>query len=783
MKTDIKHISIVFLISIITISLSGIPGTYSNYAGPSDSVNDSSICLQVSNEFVRVDFINPSVFRIRINNKEEFPDGGMVRYGIVDTRCQHHKIKRNNKGNNIEFSTDNARIVLNKKDGKIQLFGADGRLLIQNDQSPKSCSEQGFDLSFGLTPDERLYGLGDETRDRIQKRGHKNRMVVMNVESYVPIPFIMSDHGWGVFLNTTMYHSFDAGATVNDRLSFKAEHGIIDYFIIAGNSMPDILDKYTNITGKPILLPKWGYGLTFICDERQLRARDMLYEAYEFRRQGIPCDVIGLEPDWMEKHYDFSLDKQWSKERFDIPFWLKGKDYGTFDAALKNMNFKLSLWLCCDYDLSEWEEMQLNNGKAGINNTIESRSLEEDLFHDPHFAPVYFDKLHKPGVPWFEHLKKFVDDGASAFKLDGSNQINFHPDRKWKNGMEDYEMHNLYPVIYNKQMSLGFREYTGRRSMIYSSGGYAGIQRYSATWAGDTGGDKGTLISLLNHGLSGHSNVCTDMETSTKSGIHYGFFQTISEVLGWQMYVEPWFLGEEKAAMFKDYANLRYKLIPYIYTMAHIASEKAMPVMRAMPLMYPSDPKCDKFEHQYMFGDAFLVSAFDSTVYLPEGEWIDYWTGKKMKGNQEISAEYPENKGGPLFVKAGAIIPTQAVKGSIGTQTPENIMWEIFPKGESAFTLIEDDGESYRYLEGKIAKTLLECRESSNDIRIIIHPRVGLYDKMPQKRTHSINIFYEGKLIPENKNITYSFDKATNILTINDIPETNEEINIVLSKQ
>ena len=157
--------------------------------------------------------------------------------------------------------------------------------------------------------------------------------------------------------------------------------------------------------------------------------------------------------------------------------------------------------------------------------------------------------------------------------------------------MEDYEMHNLYPLLYNKQMSLGFREYTGRRSMIYSAGGYAGIQRYSATWAGDTGGGPGTLVSLLNHGLSGHSNVCTDMEVSTSAGIHYGFFQTLSEVLGWQMYVEPWFLGEKKASMFRDYANLRYKLIPYIYTMAHLAAEKAIPVMRAMQLIYPDDIK------------------------------------------------------------------------------------------------------------------------------------------------------------------------------------------------
>ncbi len=744
--------------------------------------NDSSVCLQINNNYLRIDFISPSVFRIRMNNKDQFPEGGMVRYGIVNTRCRHHKVKKISKGNSVEFATDSTRIVVNKKDGRIQVFGYNGDLVTQNDQPPSVGTEQGFNLSFGLAQDDRLFGFGDESRTQIQKRGHKNKMVVMNVASYVPIPFVMSSRGWGIFLNTTMYHTFDAGATVDNRLSFSSEKGILDYFIIIGKTMPEILDKYTDITGKPTLLPKWGYGLTFICDERQVRARDVLYEAYEFRRQQIPCDIIGLEPGWMEKYYDFSLDKEWSKERFDIPFWLKGRDYGTFDIALKNMHFKLSLWLCCDYDLSEYEEMQLHNGHIEKNEFTETASLENDLIHDPNFVPVYFDKLHKPGVPWFDHLKKFIDDGASAFKLDGANQICFHPDRKWRNGMEDYEMHNLYPLLYNKQMSLGFKAYTGKRSMIFSAGGYAGIQRYSATWAGDTGGGEGTLISLINHGLSGHSNVTTDMEISQPSGIHYGFFQTLSEILGWQMYVEPWFLGEEKAAMVRDYANLRYKLIPYIYSMAHLAAEKAMPVMRAMQLIYPGDIKCDKFNHQYMFGDAFLVSAFDKTVYLPEGEWIDYWTGKRISGNQEIPAVYPENKGGPLFVKAGAIIPTQAVRESIGTYTPENILWEVYPKGNTKFTLYEDDGESYKYLEGKIAKTLLECNETREGVHIIIHHRAGVYDNMPTKRTHSLRIIYPEKLTPKKENLVYSYDENSNILTIRDIPETEQDIDVFLTK-
>jgi len=750
------------------------------------SANDSSFSMQINNNFLRIDFISPSVFRIRMNSKNSFPEGGMVKYGIVNAKCQNHGIKKIIKGNRIEFSSDNAKIIVDKKDGRVQLFGTTGTLLVQNDQPPMPGAEKGFELSFKLGPDERLYGFGDETRDKIQKRGHKNRMVVMNVSSYVPIPFVMSDKGWGVFLNTTMNHSFDAGATVSNQLSFNAEYGYIDYFLIAGKSMPDLLDKYTEITGKPTMLPKWGYGLTFVCDNWGVRARDVLYEAYEFRRQGIPCDVIGLENGhngWMGKYYDYSTEKEWNKENFDIPFWLKGKDYATFPAALKNMDFKLSLWLCCDYDFSEYEEMLLHGGKSGKKIVLESKSLESDLFKDPHFSPVYLDKDHKAGEPWFQHLKKFVDDGASAFKLDGARQICFYPDRKWANGMEDYEMHNLYPLLYSKQMNLGFREHTGRRPMIYTVAGYAGIQRYAATWAGDTGGGPRPLVSLLNHGLSGHSNVCTDMETNTEAGIHFGFFQSLSQLLGWHMYVQPWFLGEKKAAMFKEYAILRYKIIPYIYTMAHLASEKAMPMMRAMPLIYPEDRKCDKFIHQYMFGDAFLVSAFDSTVYLPKGEWIDYWTGKRWQGNQEIPAEFPKDKGGPLFVKAGAIIPTQAVKGSIGTDTPENIVWEIFPKGESKFTLIEDDGESYKYLEGKVARTFLECQESNEDIRITIHPRVGIYDKIPQKRTHGIKLYHPGKLTLNNASYPTHFDEITHCLIIEGILENGKEINILIDKK
>ena len=140
--------------------------------------------------------------------------------------------------------------------------------------------------------------------------------------------------------------------------------------------------------------------------------------------------------------------------------------------------------------------------------------------------------------------------------MDGARQVNEHPDRKWGNGMDDEEMHNLYPTLLNQQMHQGFKEHTGRRPMIYSSGGYTGLQQYAATWAGDTGGGPKPLVSMLNHGLSGHANVSCDMDVFTPMGIHFGFLQAWSQVCSWAYWRHPWLLGDKLLPIFKTYARL-----------------------------------------------------------------------------------------------------------------------------------------------------------------------------------------------------------------------------------
>ncbi len=688
---------------------------------------------------LRVAAVTPHVFRVRLRPDDRFTEPGLVRYGIV-REGPPAPVTIAESSDHVTFDTGACRLSVARADGRVALHDASGQVLLREARPAASDPVTGFRASFALREDERLYGLGDTARDRLNRRGHVTSMVLRNVAAYAPIPYLMSTAGWALFLNTTCFHEVDAGATAPDELVFSSRHGLLDYYLIAGESLPLLLDRYTQLCGRPTLLPQFGYGLTWVCDERGVRARDVLHEAYEFRRQGIPLDVIGLEPDWMNQHYDFSVTKEWSRERFHQPEWMPHQRQGGFCAALRNMGFKLSLWLCCDYDLSDHEERQLQGAAAtdpAVAAPAENR-YDEDLVRDPHFHPTYQDRLTKLGEPWFEHLKKFVDNGAAAFKLDGANQVCFHPDRRWRNGMDDAEMHNLYPVLLAKQMSQGFHQHTGRRAMIYTAGGYAGVQQYAATWAGDTGGDAKPLVSLLNHGLSGHSNTSCDMQVWSKAGLHFGFLQPWSQILSWHMYNQPWFLPPDIYEVFKDYARLRYRLLPYLYSAAHQAARTGLPILRAMPLVCPDDPRCDDLLLQYQLGDSLLTCAFTDQLHLPAGRWVDLWTGAVHDGPQDLTYVPPENRGGPLFVKAGAIIPTWGDLDYVGQRPMEAMGLEIWPHGTSQFTLYEDDGLTTAYLRGEVATTPIHCEETAGQVTVTIGPREGHYEGMVARRVWEV---------------------------------------------
>ncbi len=227
----------------------------------------------------------------------------------------------------------------------------------------------------------------------------------------------------------------------------------------------------------------------------------------------------------------------------------------------------------------------------------------------------------------------------------------------------------------------------------------------------------------------------------SKEGIHFGFLQSWSQVCSWTYWRHPWFLGKKLEKIFQFYAKLRYSLIPYIYSSAYQGYWKAMPIMRPLPLLYPHDQKAEKYIHQYMFGDSLLVTCYTDDLYLPEGKWIDWFTRKKHDGNYEGTYTPPADRGGALFIKAGAIIPIMQNVDYIGEKAQDSLEVRIFPYQESSYTIYDDDGISMGYQNGAYTKIDISCCQSSQHTLISSSARAGSYEDMPEDVTLHFRIF------------------------------------------
>ena len=582
---------------------------------------------------------------------------------------------------------------------------------------------EGFEIRIPLGDKERLYGLGDSSRDKIMRRGSTVRMFIRNVLGYGPMPYLMSADGWAIFVNCTYEHTFDIGDTAPDLLTITAKKGTLDFYIFRAESMKALLDLYTGLTGRPVLLPKFAYGYTYVHNE-QTDARSLLWDTRTMREHDIPCDTMGLEPSWMSKHYDYSVEKKWDRERFYLPSWLPANQSGsgTFFYGLREMGMQLSLWLCEDYDLLWEEEGNVLRNERG---DFTGAEIVDDNFN---FA-VISDKITKHGEPWFEHLKKFVDNGAAGFKLDGSNQVLAHPDRLWGGKFMDDEVHNVYPVILAKQMKEGFQKYTDRRAFLNTAGAYAGTQQYAATWAGDTGGGEKTVLSVFNHAMCGHSNTSCDMKVVDPKALHYGFLMPWTQQNGWANWRYPWFLSEKKENMIRFYAKLRSSLIPHIYSAAHVAARTGLPIVRPLPLVYEDTDRFDAVSNLYMLGDSLLVGVFDMHFDLPDGEWVDYFTDEVFTGSVDYAL--PEDRGGALFVKKGSVIVTMVPQKYI-LEKEHDYRIQVYPGGDASCTLYEDDGFTYDYQQGKVATTTITLSAGdATGFDVVIGKRIGDFSGRP----------------------------------------------------
>lgn len=717
---------------------------------------------------VSVEACSGSIFRIKVSPRKDFTESLMERYELIKTDWSEVKTDISDKGGVWTLKTPEYSLAINKKTGVMTVKDAKGGKVIREvrflPEKEGLCGEMrsfinekyadlkvadngggiiGDDngkfgevdkheipaadavsiLSFSMEDGERFYGGGSTSRDHIQHRGEFLRMWTTYQQTEIPMPFMMSSRGWGVYNNSTRKSFFDIGNQQKSKFNIINTFDEADFYLMMGKDMPAILNEYTLVTGRTYVLPKWAYGLCFGPNMREEQF-DILNDAVRFRQFDVPCDVFWLEPQWMEKRYDFSTKKKWNYDRFSPePYWLQDQYPKTmhnrlFIGKLRSMGFHLGLWLCEEYDLSIQEEDIIAERTGG------------KLSGQEH---------------WMDHLTVFMDQGVEGFKLDPARTIDNHTNWEYYNGRTDKEMHNLNQVLLPKQMRELGRKYNGKRTWHHYCGGWSGTQHWTASTSGDNGGGKTALYDQLNLGMSGFLNTSCDVMSVPRElemqGLHFGLFLPWVQINSWFSMMHPFYYAKEEQDIYRFYVKLRYSLAPYIYSMALEAAQNGMPIVRSMPLCFPDDRNCDDMTYQYMFGDNFCVGIFTNEIYLPKGTWTDAWSGEKIVSKGEtFTREYPSDRAGLLFIREGAIIPTQPDVEYLGARPFDRVILKVYPHGDSAYTMLDDDGESYEYENGGVASTLFESHERDGGVEVVVNPVQGSFKGMPSEREYSFRI-------------------------------------------
>lgn len=350
-----------------------------------------------------------------------------------------------------------------------------------------------------------------------------------------------------------------------------------------------------------------------------------------------------------------------------------------------------------------------------------------------------------------DHLKPFLDLGVEGFKLDPARTIDEHTYRKYYNGRTDKEMHNLGQVLLPKQLMQMTRSHTGKRSWHHYCGGWSGTQHWTASTSGDNGGGKTALFDQLNLGMSGFMNTSCDVMSVEKDlemqSLHFGLFLPWVQINSWFSMMQPFYYNDYEQTLYRNCVKLRYELMPYIYSAALEGAQTGMPIVRAMPLVFPSDRNVDDMWNQYMFGSSLCVGIFTNEIYLPAGTWTDAWTGEKIESKGEtFTRSYPSDRAGLLFIREGAILPCQHEVQYIGTEPLSSYVLKVYPgSGTSNYVMYDSDAESYGYEQGLLASTKFECAVSGREVELTINPVEGSFENMPERRSYDLEFALDAK--------------------------------------
>ena len=633
----------------------------------------------------KIDFVSPRCVRIRMatspiqaprSDSESVMLAGPVPAtsawkGVSDGKTIAYKTEYGS----IEIQKYPWRLVLKDKHGKVM---TQTRHIIDNDSSqvkllPFSFIKRGSDNSrsinpvLTIAPGERIYGCG-ESFGALNKVGQKVQIMVTDPQGpetdgqYKPVPFFFSNRGYGIFMHTSAPVTADFGASYigADRLFMADEQ--LDMFVFFGEPK-DILNEYTNITGKSPMLPLWTFG-TWMSRITYFSQEEGLDIAKKLRQHKIPSDVIHFDTGWFG--VDWQCDYEFAKDRFKDP-------KGMLDQ-MKRDGFHTCLWQLPYFTPKNRFFREIVDDGMAVRNAAGSLPYEDAVL----------DFTNPKTVSWYQSkIEGLMKLGVATIKCDFGEAAPY--DGFYHNGRGGLYEHNLYPVRYNKALWEQVERSHPGEGVIWARSAWAGSQRYALHWGGDAAttntGMLGDLRGGISFGLSGFSFWSHDMggfvtaspEDIYRRWLPFGFLSSHTRAHGAPP-TEPWLISESFTKAFRQAAEMKYRLMPYVYAQAKDCTERGLPMVRALLVEFPDDPGAWLVEDQYMFGSQILVaplleSGDSRTVYLPRGKWIDYQSGKVYEGGYQTIkvGEIPC----VILVRDGSLIPHAPL-----AQRTDQIQWD-----------------------------------------------------------------------------------------------------------
>lgn len=652
---------------------------------------------------------------------EETSDGLWIHTGDVSVRvCDEFY---------VDFFDGNGKEVCIDYRGErkpLQVISEEHRKLLESEGHDYTSHEDAhaFEVIKKMQGSERFYGLGDKT-GYLNKRHYQYEM--WNTDNPAPqvdcfkalyksIPFFMAltdEHVYGLFMDNTYKGFFNMAYESEEYYYFGAAGGNLDYYYFAGESMAEVLTGYTYLTGTCPLPQKWTLGYHQsrwgYVDQEDIEAI-----AEGMRSNDIPCDAIHFDIDYMNGYRVFT----WNEARY----------HGDPDGYLKSLTARgFKPVVIIDPGVKKDDEYYVY--KEGVDQGYFAKSPEGDVYINAVWPgeSAFPDFGKKEVRDWWADKHKFlVDKGVRGIWNDMNEPASFNgplpndvaftdEDRP----MLHEEMHNVYGHLMSMATYEGLKKHDGRRPFVITRACYAGSQKYATGWTGDNHSMWGHLQmaipQLCNLGLSGMPYVGTDIggfgsDTTPEllaRWIQVGCFSPLFRnhaAMGTRMQ-EPWQFGPEIMDIYRKYVRLHYQWIPYFYDLFFEGEKTGAPIMRPLVFHYEKDEVVANCNDEFMFGDKILVAPVVTQgttkrmIYLPAGEWYDYWTKEKFAGSSWIIKDAPLDTC-PIFIKAGSIIPMMEPMSYVGEKPLDTLLLDVYP-GEGSCNHYLDNGEDFSYREGK----------------------------------------------------------------------------------